>query len=230
MRYLGYNQLTTLPEGSFAGLGNLQSLDLQGNHLMGLTKDDPLFSGLMASIDLRYQSETEGGGEGGGGTETEPRLVAVPLMLSASHSSGQGFVRVVNQSDEAGVVRVFAVDDGDHAPDPFEIELETKQTLHFNSDDLQDGNADKGIEGVGAPVQGDWRLDIETTLSVRVLAFVRASDGFLTAMHDVLPELPKDEDGRRVAMTFNPGGNTGQASKLRLVNTGDSDETATKGS
>ena len=43
-------------------------------------------------------------------------------------------------------------------------------------------------------------------------------------MHDVLPELPRDDDGRLVAMTFNPGSNTEQVSKLRLVNTGDSNE------
>ena len=40
-------------------------------------------------------------------------------------------------------------------------------------------------------------------------------------MHDVLPR----DDGRLVAMTFNPGSNTNQESKLRLVNTGENAET-----
>ena len=90
--------------------------------------------------------------------------------------------------------------------------------VHFNSNDLEYGNPNKGVEGgVGGPVQGDWRLDVETDLAVRVLAFVRHGDGFLTAMHDVLP---RNADGRLVAHTFNPGSNMNQASRLRLVNAG----------
>ena len=37
------------------------------------------------------------------------------------------------------------------------------RVVHFNSDDLEHGNAAKGLEvGVGGSVQGDWRLDVET--------------------------------------------------------------------
>ena len=217
------NQLTTLPAGVFDGLARLFKLNLNNNHLVELTRHDVmrLFPTQYEHAEILLHGQTEAEAEEE--TETElPRLVAaVPLMLSAGHSTRQGFARIVNRSDEAGVVRVVATDDGGYSPEPFEIRLNAKQTLHFNSDDLQDGNANKGIEGVGAPVQGGWRLDIETTLSVRVLAFVRTNDGFLTAMHDVLL---KDDDGRLAAMTFNPGSNDERVSKLRLVNTGDSAE------
>ena len=202
------SRLVALPEGVFDGLDSLETLDLRSNHLVGLTMDDPLFAGLAASVELSGQTEL-------------PRLVAaVPLMLSAS--TRQSFVRIVNESDESGVVRIFAFDDGGYAPDPIWIQLEAGQAFHFNSDDLQDGNSNKGMEGVGDPIQGDWRLDIETALSVRVLAFASTSDGFLTAMHDVLP---RDDQWRLVAMTFNSGSNDRQESKLRLVNVGDGDET-----
>ena len=155
--------------------------------------------------------------------DTRTRLAAaVPLMLSSSDSTRQGFVRVVNESEESGSVRVFAFDDGGHAPDPIEIRLGAGQVVHFNSEDLEYGNAGKGVEGgVGTPVQGDWRLDVETDLAVRVLAFVRHGGGFLTAMHDMLP---RDAAGRLVAHTFNPGGNMNRAGSLRLVNTGANDE------
>ena len=66
-------------------------------------------------------------------------------------------------------------------------------------------------------MQGDWRLDIESALALRVLAFVRTTDGFLTAMGDVLQ---RNAEGLLVAQTFNPGSNANQVSKLRLVNTG----------
>ncbi len=215
------NRLTTLPHGAFDDLRRLESLDLRDNHLVGLTRDDPLFAGFYSRVSVLLSGQTEPPDT----SETSPptRLAAaVPLMLSSSNSTRQGFVRVVNESGESGSVRVFAFDDGGHAPDPIEIRLGAGQVVHFNSNDLEYGNADKGLEtGVGGPVQGDWRLDVETSLAVRVLAFVRHGDGFLTAMHDVLP---RDADGRLVAHTFNPGDNMNQASSLRLVNTGANDE------
>ena len=209
--WLNSNRLTSLREGVFDSLTSLALLDLRYNRLVGLTRDDPLFAGFSSSVDIRLDGQTG------------MRLVAaVPLMLSAADSMRQGFVRIVNESEESGNVRVFAFDDGGHAPDPFVIRLGAGQTVHFNSNNLEDGNADKGIAvGIGNPMQGDWRLDVETALTVRVMAFVRTTAGFLTAMHDVLP---RDAEGRLVAQTFNPGSNMNQESKLRLVNTGENAE------
>ena len=213
---LSNNALTALPAGVFDDLGSLEALYLSGNHLVGLTRDDPLFAKLPSGTAVYLGGQTDPPRTQ---TANTPRLAAaVPLMLSAAHPSRQGFARIVNESDESGSVRVFAFDDGGHAPEPIDIRLGAGQVVHFNSNDLEDGNPNKGIErGVGAPVQGDWRLDVETALPVRVLAFVRTSDGFLTAMHDVLPR----NGGRLVAQTFNPGSNIEQESKLRLVNTGE---------
>ncbi len=206
--YLDANQLTTLPAGVFDGPTTLQRLYLRDNHLVELTRNDALFAGMSAEVEILLDGQTP-----------EGRLMAaVPLMLSTSDSTRQGFVRIVNVTPRSGSVRVFAVDGSGHAPDPIEIPLGVGQVVHFNSNDLENGNAGKGIEGgVGVPVQGDWRLDIETDLTVRVLAYVRHGDGFLTAMHDVLA---RHNFGRMEAHTFNPGSNMNQASRLRLVNTG----------
>ena len=47
------NELTTLPAGVFDGLTNLQELDLRKNHLVGLTRDDPLFAEMGSLKHLR---------------------------------------------------------------------------------------------------------------------------------------------------------------------------------
>ena len=146
--------------------------------------------------------------------------VSVPLML-APDSERQGFVRIINGTGRNGSVRVTAVDDAGNAASPIEIELPAGASVHFNSDDLADGNAAKGIRGIGQPQQGHWRLRVEAAEGVKVMAFVRTRAGFLTAMHDVLP---RNDQGRLVAWMLNPGSNRIQESSLRLVNTGTNSE------
>ena len=216
--YLRRNQLTALPAGLFDSLTRLRELDLAYNHLVGLTPNDPLFAGIpsVATVSICCQSEPPEPLEPP--TNTMRLAAAVPLMISASDSIRQGFVRIINESEESGTVRILAFDDSGAAANPIAIQLGASEAFHFNAGDLENGNARKGINaGVGSPIQGDWRLDVETALAVRVLAFVRTNDGFLTAMHDVLP---RDADRRLVAQTFNPRQNDIQVSRLRLVNTG----------
>ena len=87
----------------------------------------------------------------------------------------------------------------------------------FNSEDLENGNAEKGLsDGVGAG-EGAWRLQLSSELDMEVLSYIRTSDGFLTSMHDTVPS----EGGRHWVAFFNPGSNDSQVSRLRLVNPGD---------
>lgn len=214
--YLSDNQLSALPAGLFDGLASLQRLDLRNNHLVSLTENNPLFARLPSGVELLLDGQTEPpeGLEG----PAQRLAAAVPLMISASDSMRQGFVRIINQTDQSGSVRILAFDDAGNAASPIEIQLGASQSLHFNSNDLEGGNPGKGINaGVGSPMRGDWRLDVETALNVRVLSFVRTTDGFLTAMGEVLQ---RDTLGQLMAQTFNPGQNRNQISRLRLVNTG----------
>ena len=223
---LRYNELTSLPAGVFDGIGVEGSggarpgvvLDLQNNYLWGLTADDPLFENVCTRcfLDVRVWEQIE---------PPEPPeeplkriAAAVPLMVSASHSTRQGFVRIINESSQSGMVRIRAFDDAGNAASPFEVQLGANQAIHFNGGDLENGNAAKGIAtGIGRPAQGDWRLDLETRLNVRVLAYVRTGDGFLTAMHDVAHRY---RNVLRNVRFFNPASNTSRVSRLRLVNTG----------
>ena len=142
---------------------------------------------------------------------TGARQYEIPLILPASHPTAEGFVRIVNLSDESGEVEVVAVDDTGRRFGPISFSLAPKAVKHFNSGDLERGNASKGLSGGVGDGTGNWRLEIATTLELDPLAFVRTSDGFLTAMHG------KIHQGRDLAI-FNPGGNRNQRSRLRLVN------------
>ena len=134
----------------------------------------------------------------------------VPYFPAAGEAR-QGFVRVVNRSDEAGHAFIEAVDDAGERAGPVRLELGTRQAVHFNSADLEYGNADKGLAGIGAPTAGDWRLFVISALDVEVLSYIRTEDGFVTAMHEVAADA--------MAPFFNPGSNRNQRSILRVVNT-----------
>ena len=150
---------------------------------------------------------------------------AVHLFPSASDAHGrQGFARVVNHSATAGEVTIRAFDDAGVAHGPVTLAIGANRTLHFNSIDLEDGNAGKGLSGGVGTGTGDWRLELASVLDIEVLSYVRAADGFLTAMHDAAPARA---DGRLRVAVFNPGSNTSQTSLLRLVNPGDGEATVT---
>ena len=125
-------------------------------------------------------------------------------------------MRVINRSDDDGEVRIDAWDDtGEHAG-AVTLAIEANETKHFNSEDLEAGNTEKGLEGSTGPGEGDWRLELTSPLELEVLGYIRTEDGFLTGVHDVTPS---SEVGHRV-VTFNPGRNVNQASRLRVVNSG----------
>ena len=140
----------------------------------------------------------------------------VPLFPAADPSGPQGFARVVNRTAESGEVRITAFDDAGAEYGPVTLALDAGETAHFNSADLERGNAAKGLSGgVGRGV-GDWRLEFAGGLDFEVLAYLRTPGGFVTAMHDAAPAV----DGRHWVSVFNPGSNRKQVSRLRLVNPG----------
>ena len=150
----------------------------------------------------------------------------VPLFLSASEpDKRQGFMRVVNRSDQAGTVRIQAFDQSDFAYDEVTLSLAPGQARHFNSTDLETGNTDKGLTGSTGAGRGDWRLELTGDLDFEAMAYVRTKEGFVTSMHD---RVPATADGllHRVAF-LNPGSNYRQASRLLLANTGDADAAVT---
>ena len=150
-------------------------------------------------------------------SEASPAQRTVPLFLPASDRDRQSFIRVINHGPTAGDVTIHAIDDGGNRRGQVVLALEAGATQHFNSDDLEFGNPDKGLTGATGGGEGYWRLQMSTDLDIEVLAYVRTADGFLTSMHSAV-----DAQGLcwRVPI-FNPGSNTSQRSLLRVVNPND---------
>ena len=54
----------------------------------------------------------------------------------------KGFARVINHATEAGEVRIDAVDGEGESYGPVMLSIDAGEAVHFNSDDLESGNAD----------------------------------------------------------------------------------------
>ena len=139
----------------------------------------------------------------------------VPLFPSASSPAGlEGFARIINPTDSQAEVRITAFDDEGSRFGPVTLEIDARAAAQFNSRDLETGNAEKGLSGGTEEGEGDWRLEVTADTEIEVLSYIRTSDGFLTAIHDLVPSVG---ERHRVAI-FNPASNRHQVSRLRLVN------------
>ena len=143
----------------------------------------------------------------------------LPFFPAAADSRYQGFARVINREARSAELTVVAVDDSGRRTAPMTLPVPAHSARHFNSNDLERGNADKGFApGVGPPRQGNWRLETASASDLEVLAFIRTKqDGLLASMHDLAPMA----DGTLQIAFFNPGRNNRQVSRLRLINPGD---------
>ena len=153
------------------------------------------------------------------GTIVSDDLVAhrLPLVIPADHALGlRSITRLINRFDTAGEVRIEAFDDEGVLHGPVTLNIDANEAVQFSSADLEEGNTDKGLSGGVGDGEGDWRLELESTLDLQVLGYVLTTDGFLATMHDMVPG---SEAGHRVPF-FNPGRNRSLASRLRVVNPG----------
>ena len=151
------------------------------------------------------------------GREGVSRQYALPLFPSVGQGQ-QGFARIINRSNRAGTVRIHATDESGRWHGPITLSLDARATRHFNSGDLEGGNASKGLSGGLGDGAGDWRLELTTDLDIDPSAYIRASDGFLTAMHAVARTADVGGETVHQVPLFNPGSNRKQVSRLRVAN------------
>ena len=145
----------------------------------------------------------------GQGSEPPGREHSIPLFMAhGDPEQRQGFIRIINHSDEAGTVQIHGVDDAGMSHGPADLSIGPRETIHLNSEDLEHGNEGKGLTGSLGDGEGDWRLLLYGGgLDIEPLAYIRTlHDGFLTSMHDAVTEALLSH---RVPI-FNPGSNVNQ--------------------
>ena len=138
----------------------------------------------------------------------------VPLFLAAGDSSLRSVVRVINLSDQSGEVTIAARSDTGVVREETSFRIGGSAVFAFNSDDLEYGDPDKGLSGIGTG-DGDWRLTLDSELPLTVSTYARSADGLLTEMNRTVP---RDPDGIHRVMTFNARTAMRRVSQLRLVN------------
>ena len=149
------------------------------------------------------------------GTAGTAAMHTVPLFPSAADAHGrQGIAQVLNRSGQAGVVRIEAVDDTGRRYGPLALFVEANGTARIDSDDLENGNANKGLFGGTGQGVGDWRLVLSSDLDIETLSYVRSWDGVLSSMHDAV----LGESTQHRVPIFNPASDWDRESRLRLIN------------
>ncbi len=154
----------------------------------------------------------------------------IPLFPAPGTSGDpQGVLRIVNDTGEAATVRVVAIADDGSRSGPATIALGATAAAEFDATELRSANPAKGLSGGLGRLSGDVRLSISSDVPVVPMAFVRAPDGTLSAMHDtVRPTAGAAGEAYRYEISvFNPSTVVTQASRLRLINPGDTPATVT---
>ena len=119
-------------------------------------------------------------------------------FIPPANMTQQGFMRIINYSKHAGEIEIHAIDDTGQRFGPVTLEIGDQQVRHFNSNDLERGNASKGLLGGVGSGTGMWRLELKTLLDITPLAYIRTADGFVTSMHQVAEGVP----GQRFEVPF----------------------------
>lgn len=136
----------------------------------------------------------------------------------ASNASQQSFIRVSNLSETEASVTISGIDDsGVQSASVVILELQPGESKQVTSQDIENGNSLKGLEGLLGDGAGKWRLNVSSASEISVMSLIRSSDGFLTNLSSVAPEV----DSKHSVYLVNPASEDQQQSFVRVTNTTD---------
>ncbi len=148
----------------------------------------------------------------------------VYFVNKASEPEQQTFLRILNRSDQSGSVTISAIDDaGNPGASDITLNLTANDSQQMTSQDLENGNTDKGLTGALGDGEGNWRLTITSTLELDVMSLIRLPGGYLTNLSAVAP----GTGNTRELHLVEPADETLRTSSVRVVNTSNNVATIT---
>ena len=198
-----------LESGSAAGLsGSLGDGEGKWRLMLEAERGSAYATNLL--LDGSVLSSVPGGMSRGAGG-----LHRVSLFPSASDGSGRrGVVRVVNRSPASAEVGIDAFDATDRAYERLRLSLGGDSSEQFDSTDLEQGNAEKGLEGSTGSGEGDWWLELASESDIEVLSYVDMATGPMSAVRGAAGV----ETG--TGMRYEAVLLAGASGELRLLNAG----------
>ena len=143
----------------------------------------------------------------------------LPLFVPTTGAGGQGVLRVLNLSAWPGTLEIHAINDSGVRLGPATLTLDALAAVDLDAADLAGGNSGKALGGGVGALSETVRLEVDTELSIQLLALLRSPDGLLHPVHDAIWSLPSaDDDYRYLVPIFSAAQNTVEESHLRLVN------------
>lgn len=147
---------------------------------------------------------------------TLPIQKRLAMVNPGSNISRQSFLRFVNTQQMEANVEIYGVDDLGVASKnpPVSFVLPAESALQITSQDLENGNAAKGLDSNLCDLTGKWQLIIRSDQDIEIMGLIRSEDGFLTGMSEVAPVSTNSHQ----VYFANPASNFNQQSFVRIVN------------
>ena len=149
------------------------------------------------------------------GESTLPFEKKLVIANPASNNNQQTFLRFVNPWADSIQVQLYAIDDvGTAGGPPISFTLSAQESKQMTAQDLENGNASKGILAPLCNGEGKWQITARSSKEIQIMGLIRTPDGFLTGLTDVVPV----ESGSNIVYFANPSSTREQQTFLRIVN------------
>ena len=106
-------------------------------------------------------------------------------FVPASNGSREGYVRIINLSDEFGDITVIGIDDAGNRAGPVTLSMEPGESVHLSSSDLASGNSSKGLSAGLGDEGTTWRLALESELETGSFAYAPLDRRVLQALEHI---------------------------------------------
>ena len=119
-------------------------------------------------------------------TPLRERSVAF-LPAASREPAPRGILRLANRDSRPTIVSITAFDDTGRRFGPIAVPVEAGHTAELSSSDIEQGNPVKGLpRGIGTG-QGDWRLVLQSSAEIDVLAYTEGTEGLRTPLRSIAP-------------------------------------------